>query len=893
MKISKLGLLAGLLGVMYALPAMADISDVTPSVCDAMPGNLVANCGFETGDFTAWVATVASAGSDFGLIKYNVNSGTFAARFGAISGLNDYIDQFLPTVPGHSYKVSFYLDASRLNQGGQFVANWGGTNFLTLNGQHGLGFQLYSFTLTATSTNTDLQFGGNSPQAFYYLDDVIMVDTLADAANLRAWGDNSAGELGNNTNSSSNLPVTVSGLAGVVSMAGGFDHTLALASAGTVWAWGDNQFGELGNGTNVSSGIPVWVSGFTGAVAVASGGNHSLALTSDGVVWAWGANTYGELGNGTNGSTNVPTQVNGLSNVVAIAGGGYPLGGSDTSLALKSDGTVWAWGDNQYGELGVGSTQNSNVPIQVSGVTGAVAVAAGAYHSLALMSDGTVWTWGSNQYGQLGNGTNTDSNVPVQVPGLTGIVAIAGGFYHSMALKSDGTVWTWGQNSDGQLGDGGNAISNVPLEIGGLTGIVSIAAGGNNSMALSSSGSAYAWGANKNGQLGNGSQTGSNVPVGVTDITGAVAISAGAYHSLAALSGSVPTLNVNPASLNFTSDEQQTITITNGGVGPLRIGSIAVVGANSGDFGISGSCSNASLAPSATCTLTVAFGATAQGTRTAALLLVANAPGSPILIPLSGTGAVQASSVAPSINTVMSASAFGGFPAVAPGSWVEIYGSNLAATTRGWTGADFNGNSAPTSIDGVQVSIGGENAFVAYVSPGQVNAQLPSDIAIGGPLQILVTYGGVSSAPVNVTVNATEPGPLAPTAFQVEGNQYVAALLPDGTYAMPTGAVAGVNSRPAVPGETITMYGIGFGSVTPAFLAGQIVTQPNQLMLPLQIMFGQTAAQVSYSGLAPNLVGLYQFNVVVPAVPDSDLVPLSFNLGKSTGTQQLYIAVHQ
>jgi uncharacterized protein (TIGR03437 family) len=241
----------------------------------------------------------------------------------------------------------------------------------------------------------------------------------------------------------------------------------------------------------------------------------------------------------------------------------------------------------------------------------------------------------------------------------------------------------------------------------------------------------------------------------------------------------------------------------------------------------------------------------------------------------------------------MSASAFGGFPAVAPGSWVEIYGSNLAATTRGWTGADFSGNSAPTSIDGVQVSIGGENAFVAYVSPGQVNAQLPSDIAIGGPLQILVTYGGVSSAPVNVTVNATEPGPLAPTAFQVEGNQYVAALLPDGTYAMPTGAVAGVNSRPAVPGETITMYGIGFGSVTPAFLAGQIVTQPNQLMLPLQIMFGQTAAQVSYSGLAPNLVGLYQFNVVVPAVPDSDLVPLSFNLGKSTGTQQLYIAVHQ
>ncbi len=894
MRLSRLGLFSGLLGLLCALPVVAaSNADGIPSVCDAVPGNLVANCGFETGDYTDWVTTSASVGSDFGLIKYNVNSGTFAARFGALDGQNDYIDQHLPTIVGHSYKVSFYVDASRLNLGGEFVANWDGTNILTIIGQRGGGFQLYSFTLTATSNNTDLQFGGYSEPAFYYLDDVMVTDTVAQAANLRAWGDNSVGELGNNTNSNSSVPVPVSGIAGVVAIAGGFDHNLALASAGTVWAWGDNQYGELGNGTNANSSVPVWVSGFTGAIAVATGANHSLALTSDGTVWAWGANATGALGNGGNGNLNAPVQVSGLSSVVAIAGGGYPQSASDSSLALKSDGTVWAWGDNQFGELGNGSTSNSNVPVQVSGLSGVVAIAGGAYHSLALTSDGTVWAWGDNQYGQLGNGTNANSNVPVQVTGLTGVIAVQGGFYYSLALKSDGTVWAWGYNGDGELGNGTLANSNVPVQVEGLAYMVAIAAGGNTGLALSNNGTVWAWGANEHGEIGDGSQASSNEPARVNGLTGAVAIAGGSYHNLAALGGGVPTLNVSHASLSFTSDEQQTVTVTNGGVGPLRIGSISVIGANSGDFGISGSCSNSSLAPAASCTLTVAFGATAQGSRTAAILIVANAPGSPMLIPMSGMGAVQASSAAPSISKVMSASAFGGFSAVAPGSWVEIYGSNLASTTRGWDANDFVGNNAPTSLEGVQVTIGNEKAFVAYVSPNQVNVQLPSDIAIGSPLQIQVTNAGVTSAPISVAVNATEPGPLAPANFQVGGNQYVVAILPDGSYAMPTGAVPGVNSRPAQPGEIVTMYGIGFGSVTPSFPAGQIVTQKNQLTLPLQIMFGDTQSDLQYYGLAPDLVGVYQFNAMVPSVPDSDLVPLSFNLGKSAGTQQLYIAVHQ
>jgi uncharacterized protein (TIGR03437 family) len=246
----------------------------------------------------------------------------------------------------------------------------------------------------------------------------------------------------------------------------------------------------------------------------------------------------------------------------------------------------------------------------------------------------------------------------------------------------------------------------------------------------------------------------------------------------------------------------------------------------------------------------------------------------------------------PAIGGVVSASAFGGFTSVAPGSWVEIYGSSLAPHTRQWAGPDFIGNNAPTIVDGVQVIIGSQKAVVDFISSGQVNAQLPSNIGTG-PAQIALTNGNVTSAPFNITVNATEAGLLAPPAFKIGANQYVVAQFADGTYVLPAGAIAGTASRPAKPGETIVIYGVGFGAVIPNIPAGQIVTQANELSLPLQILFGQTQAQAQYFGLAPNFVGLYQFNVVVPAVANNDLVPLTFNLGGAAGAQTLFIAVRQ
>ena len=243
-----------------------------------------------------------------------------------------------------------------------------------------------------------------------------------------------------------------------------------------------------------------------------------------------------------------------------------------------------------------------------------------------------------------------------------------------------------------------------------------------------------------------------------------------------------------------------------------------------------------------------------------------------------------------SITLVQSAGQYGAYSSIAPGSWIEIYGSNIAPSILDWTNA-FNGINAPTSLNATKVTIGGQSAFLDYVSPGQVNAQVPSNVG-AGPQQLTVTNAAGTSAPYSITVNATQPGLLAPQVLDIGGVQYVGATFPDElTYVLPTGAVAGLASRPAHPGETIYLYGVGFGPVTPNIPAGQIVEQNNSLNSTMQVMFGQTPATLSYSGLAPNFIGLYLFKVVVPNVPTSNSAPLTFTLGGVSGTQTLYTAV--
>jgi uncharacterized protein (TIGR03437 family) len=240
---------------------------------------------------------------------------------------------------------------------------------------------------------------------------------------------------------------------------------------------------------------------------------------------------------------------------------------------------------------------------------------------------------------------------------------------------------------------------------------------------------------------------------------------------------------------------------------------------------------------------------------------------------------------------IISASGFGGSASVAPGSWIEIYGTNLATNARGWTGLDFNGSNAPVALDQTSVSVGGQPAFVAFISPGQVNVQLPTTIS-AGPQPVTITNGNGTSSAYTLNVSSAAPGLLAPAAFNIGGTQYVAALFPDNsTYVLPEGAIAGVNSRPAQPGDVIILYGVGFGPVTPSAPAGQLVGQPNALTSQMQVFFAGTPATVTYAGLAPGEIGLYQFNVTVPDVAASNAVPLTFTLGGVAGTQTLYIAV--
>ena len=380
------------------------------------------------------------------------------------------------------------------------------------------------------------------------------------AGNALDWGDNANGQLGNNTTTDSSVPVQVSGLSGVVAIAGSGFHSLALKSDGTVWAWGDNANGQLGNDTTTDSSVPVQVSDLSGVVAVSGGANHSLALRSDGTVWAWGDNGNGQLGNNSTNDSFVPVQVEDptgasyLSGIIAVSGGW------SHSLALRSDGTVWAWGYDANGQLGNNSTSQSNLPVEVldsmgtSDLSGVIAVAAGAYFSVVLKNDGTVWAWGFNTYGELGIGTTTDSHVPVQVSGLSGVIAIAGGDWDIMALKNDGTVWAWGWNDDGELGNNTTTQGHVPSQVEDptgttfLTGVAAVAEGYNSSLAMRSDGTVWAWGYNGNGQLGNNSTTNISLPVQVMDstgtgyLTGVVAVAGGENDSLALAGYPVPSV---------------------------------------------------------------------------------------------------------------------------------------------------------------------------------------------------------------------------------------------------------------------------------------------------------------------------------------------------------------
>ena len=262
-------------------------------------------------------------------------------------------------------------------------------------------------------------------------------------------------------------------------------------------------------------------------VQVAGGGNHSLALMADGTVWAWGANQIGQLGQGIASISETLVQVVGLTDVTYIAAG------SNHSFALRADGTVWSWGGNSLGQLGDGMVHVPRfTPVQVSGLIDVIAISTMVDHSLAVRADGTAWMWGLNFFGQLGLYEFIVAT-PIQVRGLTDVIAVAAGGQHNLAVRADGTVWAWGSNVVGQLGDSTTTHRFTSVQVSGLNDAVSIAAGENHSVALMADGTVWAWGSNVVGQIGDGTTTNRTTPVQVSGLNGVTVITSGLMHSMA------------------------------------------------------------------------------------------------------------------------------------------------------------------------------------------------------------------------------------------------------------------------------------------------------------------------------------------------------------------------
>jgi len=323
---------------------------------------------------------------------------------------------------------------------------------------------------------------------------------------------------------------------GSVIAAGGY-HGLAVLTTNNLWVWGGDDQGQLGDGKTASEyypTIPDLCSGISNLVSVAAGYDYSVAVDDNGVLWTWGQDAYGQLANGNDNASNVsPSPISGMSNFVSVAAG------ERHTLALLTNGTVWASGLDSngylaaYGQLGVGGLPypfytNSLIQSSIPNGTMIVAIAAGGYHSLALDNSGNVWSWGWGASGQLGNGGTTNLTTPTKLSTISNVIAIAGGYYHSMALTADKNLWTWGDNFSGELGRGGsNQFPGRVLASGLSSNVVAISAGDGFSLAVTTNGYVYTWGDNTFGELGNGSQGGSlTTPTSIAGISNVVQVAA-------------------------------------------------------------------------------------------------------------------------------------------------------------------------------------------------------------------------------------------------------------------------------------------------------------------------------------------------------------------------------
>ena len=341
-----------------------------------------------------------------------------------------------------------------------------------------------------------------------FVTDYAMIDQYASTGSLWLWGYNDsaaaqAGVLGDNTSVSKSSPVqTVSGGTNWKQVAAGLYHAAAIKTDGTLWTWGYNSTGTLGDGSSiVNKSSPIQtVSGGTNWKQVAGGQSHAAAIKTDGTLWTWGYNAQGQVGDNSITHRSSPIQtVSGGTNWKLVAGGKYH------TVAIKTDGTLWLWGYNSGGQLGDNTSTHRSSPVQtIAGGTNWKSVSGGSAHTVAIKTDGTLWTWGQNTLGQLGDNTRINKFSPVQtIAGGTNWKSVSSGIAYTAAIKTDGTLWLWGHNNYGQLGDNTIVHRSSPVQtVSGGTNWKQVAGGGFNIASIKTDGTLWTWAYNAQGQLG-------------------------------------------------------------------------------------------------------------------------------------------------------------------------------------------------------------------------------------------------------------------------------------------------------------------------------------------------------------------------------------------------------
>ena len=346
---------------------------------------------------------------------------------------------------------------------------------------------------------------------------------VLDDGSIQCWGAGDYDLEANDAATHSAVPLAISGITGAIALAYNGEHSCALLDKGTIQCWGDNTAGQLGNGVKASFGHPeldpVDVLSVIDAVSVTAGWGHSCALIAGGTLECWGHNYYGQLGNGNTNESLVAVPVLDITSATTV------VSGSDHNCALLGGGTIQCWGYNYNFELGsntgldlsTGGLPPSTIPVTVLNITSAIAVAANSDKSCAVLKSGSAQCWGIIDLLERGSDytMNMQTLEPVNIPGISSAIAISAGGSHSCVLLRDGTIQCWGDNSYGQLGDGTHNGYGLPVNVLGITNAIAVAAGGTHSCALLSGGSIECWGANGSGQLGNGNTSDSAVPVEV------------------------------------------------------------------------------------------------------------------------------------------------------------------------------------------------------------------------------------------------------------------------------------------------------------------------------------------------------------------------------------------